>query len=65
MLKNSKIKLNPKLECNAKIEAGANYNKLNCFYANARSVVNKLEELELYVHEEKTTYYRNYRDMGK
>ena len=37
MLTNSKIKLN----------------KLNCFYANARSVVNKLEELELYVHEEK------------
>ena len=36
-----------------KIETDANNNKLNCFYANARSVVNKMEELELYVHEEK------------
>ena len=52
-LKNSKIKLNPKLESNAKIETDVNYNKLNCFYTNARSVINKLEELELYVHEEK------------
>ena len=53
MLKNSKLKLNLKLKCNVKIETDANNNKLNCFYANTRSVVNKMEELELYVHEEK------------
>jgi hypothetical protein len=26
--------------------------KLKCFYCNARSIVNKQEELELYIHEE-------------
>ena len=36
-----------------KIGADVKNDKLNCFYANAQSVVNKLEELELYVHEEK------------
>jgi len=30
-----------------------NTNKKNCFYANARSIVNKRDELELYVKEEK------------
>ena len=47
ILKNSKLKLNLKLKCNVIIETDANNNKLNCFYANARSLVNKMEELEL------------------
>ena len=52
-MKNSKSKLNLKLEGEVKIKTDANNNKLNCFYTNARSVVNKMDELELYVHEEK------------
>ena len=52
-MENLKLKLNSELKYKVKIEDDVNNNKLNCFYANARSVVNKLEELELYVHEEK------------